>query len=178
MRLFIALEIDKAARRELFEFQTLLEKRGSGKFVPIENYHITLKFLGETDANLLGVLAKALGEAVRSIRPFTLRLDKYGCFSRGASRTAYVSTSGELDELKRLHESLEAALGEAGFARDTRQLKPHITLGREVVYDQELDTELLAHEFRSSFRVTRVALFESVRVRSRMVYNLLHKVEF
>jgi 2'-5' RNA ligase len=176
MRLFIALEPDKAARRELFEFQKLLEKRGRGNFVPVENYHITLKFLGETD--MLGEIATALDEAVRAIRPFMLRLDGYGYFPRRASRTAFVRAAGDMKELKTLYESLEAELGKAGFARDTRQLTPHITLGRDVVYDDAFDAELRAHQFHSNFIVSHAALFESVRVRSHMVYNMLHKAEF
>ncbi|MPM97881.1 RNA 2',3'-cyclic phosphodiesterase [bioreactor metagenome] len=97
---------------------------------------------------------------------------------RRTSRTSFVSAAGDMKELKNLYESLEAALWQAGFARDTRQLTPHITLGRDVVYDASLDDELKAHQFHSSFTVSHAALFESARIRGRMVYNMLHKAAF
>ena len=77
MRLFIAIPLPPDITRALSADRVALEEHGAtGRFVPRENYHITLHFLGETDA--LKDITDAMHEAVRDIRPFVLRLREYG----------------------------------------------------------------------------------------------------
>ena len=73
-----------------------------GRFVPQENFHITLHFIGESD-DLAGAVA-AMREAARGIRTFTLHLGKYDCFDKNGSKTSFLHVKGELDELDRLYE--------------------------------------------------------------------------
>ncbi|MEL7603223.1 MAG: RNA 2',3'-cyclic phosphodiesterase [Bacillota bacterium] len=109
MRLFIAIPLPPDVRRELSAAQQrLMGVCPEGRFVPSENFHITLHFIGES-ADMAGA-ALACDEAVRGIRPFVLRLSDYGSFARGRARTGYIGLSGDMDELYRLHETLTAAL--------------------------------------------------------------------
>ena len=49
MRLFIAIELPKSFRAEVARLQSLLQAQSlSGRFVPLENFHITLHFIGES----------------------------------------------------------------------------------------------------------------------------------
>ena len=147
-----------------------------GRFVPQENFHITLHFIGESD-DLAGAAA-AMGEAVRGIRTFTLHLGKYGCFEKKDGRTAYVEVKGELDELDRLYESLQAALYDNGFSRERKRFKPHITLGRSVELDELAQGELERLSPNASMTVQGITLFESVRENGRVVYRPLHRERF
>jgi 2'-5' RNA ligase len=64
MRLFFAIPLPPDILREVSRARIALEQFGAhGRFVPRENYHITLHFLGETDA-----LADANGCAARAVR--------------------------------------------------------------------------------------------------------------
>lgn len=177
MRLFIAIEVSNEMRRELAGISKALRERScGGRFVPQENFHITLHYIGET--NDLAGAASAMREACRGIRPFTLSLGRYGYFEKTASgshRVSLVEVVGDNDELQVLHETLESALADNGFAREYKQFRPHITLGRNVEHDELTDGELKATPLSASVRVAGITLFESVKVKGKQVYTPLHR---
>ena len=85
MRLFIAIDLPRSFKAELARIQK--EVKGiscGGRFVPQDNFHITLHFIGESD-DIAGA-AEAMHEAVRGIRPFTLHLGKYTSLEKGQPR--------------------------------------------------------------------------------------------
>ena len=51
MRLFIGIALPATVRQALSGAAKTMESRMPGRYVPMENYHITLAFLGETDAD-------------------------------------------------------------------------------------------------------------------------------
>ena len=170
MRLFLAIPLPPDILRAVSAARTQLEKFGArGRLVSRENYHITLHFLGETDA--LADAADALREAVRDIRPFVLRLGEYGSFKTDGSHTGFINVSCDSDELNRLYESLESALWERGFSKNRGRLTPHITLGRRI----EGDEEFALPPQKAAFTANTVVLYESHSERGQMVYTLVHK---
>lgn len=179
MRLFIAIEIPEPMRRELAALSKELRARScGGRFVPPENFHITLRFLGESE-DLAGITF-AMREACRGVRPFTLRAAGYGFFEKtaGVSRVGLVELSGDTDELNVLHETLSAALADRGFPKDPKRFVPHITLGRSVEHDELVSEELRAIPLSSSVEVRGITLFESTRVKGRQIYTPLHRESF
>ncbi len=176
MRLFIAIELPRSFKAELSRLQKEVKQLSTGgRFVPQDNFHITLHFIGES-SDLAGAAA-AMQEAVRGIRPFTLHLGPYTSLEKGTrGRTAVMQVLGELDELNAMHESLEAALYDRGFSRERRRFLPHITLGRSVEQDEltaaELESSLRAN---ASLTVQAITLFESRREKNETVYVPLHR---
>ncbi|HWR22382.1 MAG TPA: RNA 2',3'-cyclic phosphodiesterase [Feifaniaceae bacterium] len=179
MRLFIAIPVPPDVTRALTLAQNRLRTiADGGRYVPKENFHLTLHFIGESN-DLTGAAA-ACDEAVRGIRPFLLRLCAYGSFVRGNSRTGYISLSGDLPELYRLHETLTAELASRGFplSGGHKRLTPHITLARALpdIKDAEALEALLADAKEgAAFTANRLVLFESRNENGRMVYTPLHK---
>lgn len=177
MRLFIAIELPKSFRAELSRIERELKAvAAGGRFVPEDNFHITLRFIGESN-DLSGAVA-AMHEAVRGIRPFALHLGKCGFFERGASKTAHVGVLGELEELSKLNESLGSALCDNGFACERKRYVPHITLGRSVSCDELSWAELGRISPNASISVSHITLFESVRKDGGMEYRPLHRERF
>ncbi len=174
MRLFIAVPLPKDVQRAVYTAEEGLRSvSASGRFVPFGNHHITLRFLGETNA--LADVAAAMHEAVRDARPFTLRLGALGSFTHGGARTSYLSVTGDLDELNRIHETLEAALYEYGFAGGKVRFSPHITLARAVEFSRDLSAVRVPN---AAFAVRSIVLFESVNENGRMVYTPVHTETF
>lgn len=170
MRLFIAIPIPPDVVRAVDAARAALESYGAfGRFVPRENYHVTLHFLGETD-DLMGA-TEALREAVRDIRPFVLRLGDYGSFKTDGSHTGFVSVSCDGGELQSLYESLESALWERGFSKNRGRLTPHVTLGRRI----EGDEGFALPPQKAAFTANAVCLYESVSERGQMRYTMLHR---
>ncbi len=177
MRLFIAIPLPAGVRRALADAQQNLKQYCSGgKFVPPENFHITLHFLGETQQ--LAGAAQAVQNAVRDARPFSLRLGKYGAFARGRARTSFIETEGDLEELSRLHQILESALVAEGFPRGRRKFTPHITLGRNVEHDALAAKELENCCAPAAFTVNEIVLYESRNIGGRMVYTPVQRGKF
>lgn len=177
MRLFIAIDLPKSFKKEVSRIQQQLKQMSAGgRFVPAENFHITLHFIGESD-DLAGAV-DAMREAARGIRPFTLHLGKYGCFEKSGSKTSFVEVKGELNELGVLHESLQCALYDNGFSRERKGFTPHVTLGRSVVHDDLVAGEMKALCPNASMTVQGFTLFESVRREGRMLYLPLHTERF
>lgn len=173
MRLFIAIPLPAQAHEALRSAQNELKRFCSGgRFVPPENFHITLHFLGETEQ--LREAVDALRQGVRGIHPFSLTLGEYGCFRQSRNRTSFISLQGDLDELKLLHQTINSALLDQGFPRQRQKFQPHITLGRNIEHDELAEMELLHCCEPVSFTAQEVVLFESQNIRGRMVYTPLH----
>ena len=180
MRLFIAIELTADMKRALAGISKALRERATGgRFVPIENMHVTLHFIGES--NDLGAITAAMREACRGIRPFTLELGGYGYFEKTASgshRVSLVTVRGDLAELGVLRDTLESALADKGFPSDHKRFSPHITLGRNVGHDELAAFELENMELGCKETVTGITLFESVKQNGKPVYVPLHRESF
>ncbi|MCE5190140.1 MAG: RNA 2',3'-cyclic phosphodiesterase [Eubacteriales bacterium] len=173
MRLFFAIPLPPDILRAVSSARVALEQFGAGgRLVPRENYHVTLHFIGETDA--LVDATDALREAVRDIRPFVLRLGGYGSFKTDGSHTGFIRVSCDGDELNCLYESLESALWERGFAKNRGRLTPHITLGRGI----EGDEGFVLPPQKAAFTANSVVLYESRSERGKMIYTPLHREMF
>lgn len=177
MRLFIAIPLPKSFRKEVLYVQRELKERSTaGRFVPGDNFHITLHFIGESD-DLSGAAA-AMHEAVRGIRPFNLHLAGFDCFEKGSARTAVLRVDGELDELNALYESLESALFDQGFCREHKRYVPHITLARNAEFDAAAEEQLRALRPNASLLAQSLTMFESRREQGRMCYYPVHTEKF
>ncbi len=173
MRLFIAIPVPAAVVRALSQARAQLEKGGAtGRFVPEGNYHVTMKFIGES--NDLNGAARGMRAAVIGARPIPLRLDQYGFFPGGTGHTGFVSvedlTGGEL---LRLYEMLEGALRDEGFGRGQGKFVPHITLGRALAGD----TFPIAVR-KETFTASSLVLYESRSERGNLRYDPLHREAF
>jgi len=170
MRLFIAIPLPPDILRAVAAARAALEAYGAiGRFVPRENHHITLHFLGETDE--LGDIASAMHEAVRDIKPFVLRLRDYGSFKTDGSHTGFINVSCDGGELDKLYESLESALWERGFSKNRGRLTPHITLGRKI----EGDEGFALSPQKAAFTANAVVLYESRNGNGKIQYSALHR---
>ena len=172
MRLFIAVPVPAAARRALLDAQEALKNQGAqGRFVSGENFHITLKFLGETE-DLAGI-TRAMSAAVSDVRPFSLRLGDYGAFPGGKGQTGHVTVEDLTGELNRLYTLLESALADEGFPAGRKKYLPHVTLARSL----EGVTEAPAIR-REKFWGEGLVLYESVFTKHGVTYNMLHREVF
>jgi RNA 2',3'-cyclic 3'-phosphodiesterase len=135
VRLFVALEIPAAVRdnlaaqiKELRDRPaTLADKRL--RWVRPENFHVTLKFIGEVEAAKLEGIRSTL-TAIGVDAPVDLHLRGLGFFpDEKYPRVLWVglNASGNLPVLAG---DIDRALEGQGIARDERAFAPHLTLAR------------------------------------------------
>jgi 2'-5' RNA ligase len=137
MRLFFAVTLPEEAREAVArvqrELQVALGDNGI-RWVKPEQFHYTLKFLGETPEVKVSSAIEAAREVAAQFTPFRLTIAHVGGLPRPDwPKTLYacVDFAGESFPLmRRLTESLDSALVKRGFPPETRGSFPHLTLGR------------------------------------------------
>jgi 2'-5' RNA ligase len=124
-RLFIALDLPDSARETLSRISYGLP---GASWVPPEQMHLTLRFLGELDGELFHVIQEALG-GIRS-PAFFLTLKGVGHFpKRGDPETLWAGVA-ENEELIRLRNRVESLLVRRGVEPEARKFHPHVTLAK------------------------------------------------
>ena len=135
-RAFVALLLDEAVRAAVAaEIERLRARCRAIAWVPADNLHITLKFLGEQSDGRLGEVQDALAAAVATLRPFRLGLHGLGAFpGLERPRILWVGVSEGALPAREVQARVAAALARRGFAGDSRPWHPHLTIGR--VFDE------------------------------------------
>mgnify|MGYP002714571703 CR=1 FL=1 len=125
MRLFVALDLPASLRERL---SWMARGLPGARWVPPENYHVTLRFVGEVP----GYQAGEIDEALAGIRApgFTLRLAGVGVFHKGAKASALWAGVERSPALDHLQTKVETALQRIGLEPERRRFAPHVTLAR------------------------------------------------
>lgn len=158
VRLFAGVEIPPEVADSL---ATLRGGLPGARWIDPDNYHLTLRFIGDIDDATARDVAFMLG-AVR--RPaFDLRLDGLSSFG-GRKPRAVIATAAAGAPLMELQAELERLIQRVGLEPETRKFTPHVTLARlrDSSSRQVADYLALRGHFRSAaFPVTRFVLFSS-----------------
>ncbi|MCL4872106.1 MAG: RNA 2',3'-cyclic phosphodiesterase [Anaerolineae bacterium] len=134
MRLFIAITLPEPVAAALHNYtQGLAQQVPSRtvKWVEAQNLHLTLVFLGETDASKIRLVQAVMNVAAASFPPFSLQTTTLGCFpGQARPRTIWAGLAGELKAAQSLKQTLDAGLEPLGWPPEKRPFAPHLTLGR------------------------------------------------
>lgn len=132
LRAFIALDIPAEIRQRVG--QTTAELRQElgplVRWVPVENMHLTLKFLGDIAPSNVEVLSQMLRAEAELFPCFDFQLGGLGSFpSPKRPRVLYIGIQAPaaLDALQR---GLESASRRIGYESEERSYSPHLTIGR------------------------------------------------
>jgi 2'-5' RNA ligase len=130
-RLFIAIPIPEPWRSYLADQVELLQlKLPFRKWVHPEDYHITLKFLGEATADQIYRIQSLLTCISQKTKPFDLRRERWGTFGPPAAPSVlWTGVGGDLVALKTLQQYVDQ-MEEIGFPKEARPFHPHLTLAR------------------------------------------------
>jgi 2'-5' RNA ligase len=182
MRLFIALPLLEETRLALEKVLEQLQRASSEvRWVRPENIHLTLRFLGETDASQVAALSRSIDQISAPRPAVDLRLDRLGGFPNlRKPRVFWIGTTDlqATGSLVDLAQQIEMAVRPLGFDAETKPFKPHLTLGRlkqagnperlvRIVQDPRLP-ELRAH-------LDRIALIQSTLTPRGSIYETLHE---
>ncbi len=129
-RLFYAVPLPEVTRSEIQRAIGVAPAVAGARWVPPENLHLTLRFLGDTDS----ARRASLEEAVRELQlppPFSIRLRGWGAFPRPArADVLWIGVEDHEGALRTAAEQLEAAARAAGFVPEERPFRPHLTAAR------------------------------------------------
>ncbi len=141
LRLFYAIPLDTEARakladeqhklREYIEIRNDPEMVRSLRWTSPATFHLTLRFLGETNRQLLEKLSRAGIKTAANMAPFTLKLGKWGAFHRqGFVSVLWLGLSDGERNAAHLADGLSRELSLVGVSVDRRPFQGHLTLAR------------------------------------------------
>ncbi len=169
MRLFVALDLPWELKQRL----TMLAGGVPGaRWVPPENFHLTLRFIGETPKHR----AEEIDAALLALRApvFPLTLGGIGTFSKAGRAVALWAGVERSPPLDHLQNKIETALQRVGLEPERRRFAPHVTLARlDNVAESKLAGYVQSHNlFRAEpIAVQHFTLFSSRRGKEMAAYT-------
>lgn len=125
IRLFVAIDLPDEFKKDLY---SICYGVPGAKWVPEEQLHLTLRFIGEVDGGVFRDIKDAL-EDVR-MDTFAMRLKGLGFFPpRKKPRVLWVGVEPK-DRVTMLRNRVESALVKIGLEPARRKFSPHITIAR------------------------------------------------
>lgn len=183
LRSFIAigipLEIQKNIYKETSHFRREIDSLV--RWVPPENMHLTLKFLGDVSPSNVEFLMQMLRNEAENIEAFTIHVAGLGSFpSLKRPRVLYVGIHAPAG-LEALHRGIESASRRLGYESEERPFSPHLTLGRVKQNINALEQQKIRRciegiqvDVLGTARVDSVHLYKSELKPSGSVYTRLY----
>lgn len=159
MRLFIAIQLSEEMRKALVDCLHDLKKQGvEGNYVPAQNLHMTLAFIGEyrDPEQVKRILASV------PLPAFRLALSEKGNFGN----ILWAGVKGN-QKLKTYVRDLRAALKNAGIPFEDDRFTPHITLIRKV----SARSPYQVHLPKAEMEVKRASLMKSETKNGKITYR-------
>jgi len=198
IRAFLAVELSPGLRAKLAVVQQELKRRIEPEmkrdmrisWAQPASIHLTIKFLGDMDEQVIDPLRAALAQAIASQIALNVPLERLGAFPRPQSpRVLWVGPSENWErgmEAKRvaeIHGAIEQACEELSFLRETRPFSPHLTLARIKVGERHVGVALAKGGVLDrplslgSLAVESIALMKSELKPTGSIYKKLWQVK-
>jgi 2'-5' RNA ligase len=135
MRLFVAIDIDEAARKAIAAEQQRIkgeiETGSSLKWIRSEHMHLTLAFIGEVEESRAEPLVRAMSAPITGVEPFEIVFGGLGVFPpEGAPRVLWLGVSSGAAQVIDTQAAIADRLARLDVPREPRPFHPHLTLAR------------------------------------------------
>ncbi len=182
IRTFIAIKI--TAGEKLSELTSELKKSLNNeeiRWVDINNLHLTLRFLGETNTQQVTEVINLLESVSQDYQVFQFGLKGVGFFkSNGQPRVLFFDVENDLI-LKQLVSEIEGGLVKSGFPAEEKTFNPHLTIGRIKSISDKEGFKSLVHRFIDTeiqqVTVTEIIYYQSILNYEGPVYKPIKTVK-
>lgn len=164
IRAFVAIELSEEIHQRLDEVIARFKKQLPDvpiRWVPAQNIHLTLKFLGEVSLTNLDMLTSLLQTEIGAHHPFEISVGGAGAFpTPRRARVLWVGVEAP-PELAAVQSGILSAVERLGYAGEDRPFSPHLTLGR---VSRNAGTQDL-RQISQALEATKVSFLGAVCVR-------------
>ena len=181
MRLFVALEPNTKVIANLTELVRRLAPMAPVRWVHPRNMHVTLKYIGNWDADRLDLVIDALSR-VRITSKVKVPLAGLGFFPYRHSPRVFWVIAENTPPLRQLASNVDSRLSRLGIAPEVRPFEPHLTLGRlrgqcDLTEMNEAIEELPSREF-GTIEPETFALYGSMLTDNGPVHRKIEEFPF
>lgn len=181
MRLFIAIDTPVSIKAQMAEIQAELKKsQADVKWDNSDKFHITLKFLGDTNDALLPAITEILGTVGSKFPSFQIEYDDIGCFPNWKQpRVIWIGANEQSGTLLKIKRFLDTELEKLGFEIEDRKFHPHITLGRVKSQHNMKNLTVIMESLKFTSEITmcrEILLMQSILKPSGSEYSTLRTV--
>jgi 2'-5' RNA ligase len=136
------------------------------KWTSIDNIHITLAFLGDTDEKTIRKISSKLKESCEKSGNFEIIISGLGLFKNSRDPRVIWTGIEPSEELTKLYNTIFNGLNESGVNMEKRPFRPHLTLGRiKHLKDQSVLKNLMDEYQKSEIQkvaVNEIIIYESI----------------
>ncbi|KRQ88116.1 2',5' RNA ligase family [Caloramator mitchellensis] len=176
MRTFITFEFDTKSKERIAEIQRIIKQNSNkGRFKYIDNFHLTIKFLGETNHGTIDKIYKKLLESSVNFSKIHIQLNGIDAFGVGKNiRTIYLKIIGEIEKITNIAEAVDVITLEFGFKRENK-FTPHVTIAQDV--DLKVSFDELKNKLKeikiSDIIFDKLVIMKSEEIDGKRVYTPL-----
>ncbi len=173
LRAFFGLPVPETTREPLARYlETCASIAPEFRWVPAANLHLTVRFIGSVERELVDGVAANLAAA--GLRGFELQLGDLGTFKRGRLvRVVWMGLREGAAQAAELAAKVDAACSRAGLAHEARAFQPHLTLARARPRDGGVLAVLPEAPRVGAWRAQELVLYQSRLGRAGAVYEPL-----
>ncbi|QQK81198.1 RNA 2',3'-cyclic phosphodiesterase [Salicibibacter cibi] len=172
---FLALSVPEHVRRAIHELTKLHELQSFTSITHSRDYHMTLFFLGEVADEKLELLFERLPALVQQISAFDVQLHQAGVFGKEERPRVLFAGVKRSEPLLDLHSVVTKGCVEAGFNKEKRSFRPHITIAKRGKHEEPFPMQKVMNETKhwkdEQWRVEEVGLY-AVRLGQLPRYQL------
>jgi len=128
-RCFISIDIEIPSK--IIEIEREIEKTGGNvKLVEPKNMHLTLKFLGNTNEEMIDELENMIKESIKDVEPFKIQIKGTGVFPNEKYIKIIWLGIQNGEKITQIAEKIDEKVSKLGFKKEKRSFSPHLTIGR------------------------------------------------
>lgn len=167
MRIFIAIELDNNIKSHFSDVsKRLMPYFAKARYTRSENYHITLKFIGDVGRTEFEKVVSAVKKTALKTDGFIIRTSGIGSFRKRNRYIFYYSVESS-PKLQELYSILYRELNITEIETEGGKYTPHITLAREVFLDEEYPDI----KFESKIiKADAISVMESTIINGKLTY--------
>lgn len=174
-RVFIGIPVDKPAQLQINELLVPLKNSYQGiRWVPEQNRHLTLAFLGNRPIRVIKNLIDSMDDAYRLERSFQTPFSTLRRFPKPTGNIIALETEAAT-RLAFLYQITQKLLAENGLISENSPFRPHITLGR--VKQPSSLNEKLNQPVNINLQVDKITLYQSTLTETGSIYLSLKDIE-
>lgn len=180
-RIFIAIKVEpEGTLLNLFSSLRSKTEKDNIKWTKVDNVHITLAFLGDTEENVIMLITQMLNKICTGFTPFELKMKGTGVF-RNFSDPRIIWTGIEhSDILLKLNKIILNGLKDLNIDLGDKPFNPHLTLGRVKHLNDKNSFKAIMEQFQNmdiqTVPVNEVILYESILLPEGPVYKPIMKI--